>query len=223
MNAEEHRVLRELVGAYVLDGLTGPERIAVRAHLDGCAECSAEVAELAPVVAALQGVDPDALAPSAPPPAELGDAVLAAVREGSRRRDRDRLLRRAGAGLLAAAVLAGVFLLGVRLAPAPAGPAAPPVIAMAVDRVPDGVRAEAGLVRHTWGTELKLRATGLPEGAYTVEFVRADGSVVPGGTFLGTGANTLNCSLNGALPLDQTVAVTVTDAAGAVVLDAVTV
>lgn len=218
MNAEEHRVLRELVGAYVLGGLTGAERTAVQAHLDGCAGCRAEVDELAPVAAALQGVDPDAVAATTPPPTELGDAILASVRESSRRRDRDRLLRRAGAGLLAAAVLVGVFFLGVQLAPTPT---TPPVIAMAVDRVATGVQAEAGLVRHTWGTELKLTATGLAEGAYTVVFVRDDGTVVPGGTFIGTGANTLNCSLNGALPLDRTVEIVVTDASGAVVVDAV--
>ena len=219
MNAEEHRALRELIGAYVLGDLTDAERPAVQAHLDGCEECRAEVEELTPVVTALRGVDPDALdAGTAPPPA-LGESILASVREGTRRRDRDRLLRRAGAGLLAAAVLVGVFFLGVQLAPAPA---TPPVIAMAVDRVASGVQAEAGLVRHTWGTELKLRATGLAEGAYTVVFVQDDGTVVPGGTFIGTGANTLNCSLNGALPLDRTAEIVVTDASGAVVVDAVT-
>ncbi len=221
MNAEEHRALRELIGAYVLDGLTDAERLALQAHLDGCAECRAEVEELTPVVTTLRGVDPDALdvSTTAPPPA-LGEVILASVRERSRRRDRERLLRRTGAGLLAAAVLVGVFFLGVQLAPTPA---TPPVIAMTVDRVANGVQAEAGLVRHTWGTELKLTATGLAEGAYTVVFVRDDGTVVPGGTFIGTGANTLNCSLNGALPLDRTAEIVVTDATGAVVVDAVTV
>ena len=219
MNAEEHRALRELIGAYVLGGLTDAERLSLQAHLDGCAECRAEVEELAPVVTALRGVDPDVLDTTTAPPPALGEAILASVREGSRRQDRDRLLRRAGAGLLAAAVLVGVFFLGVRLAPAPT---TPPVIAMAVDRVATGVQAEAGLVRHTWGTELKLRATGLAEGAYTVVFVRDDGTVVPGGTFIGTGANTLNCCLNGALPLDRPAEIVVTDASGAVVVDAVT-
>lgn len=218
MNAEDHRSLRELVGAYVLGGLTDAERVSVQAHLDGCAECRAEVDELAPVAAALQGVDPAALGPLTPPPTELGDNILAAVRDHSRRRDRDRWVRRAGAGLLAAAVLAGVFFLGIQAAPAPA---TPPVIAMSVQNVASGVQAEAGLVRHTWGTELKLEATGLAEGSYTVTFVRADGSEVPGGTFTGTGANTLNCSLNGALPLDQTTEIVVTDASGTVVVDAV--
>ncbi len=220
MNAEEHRALRELVGAYVLDGLTAAERTAVQAHLDGCAACRAEVAELAPVAAALHGVDPDAVTVGTPPPAGLGESILASVREGTRRRDRERLLRRTGAGLLAAAVLVGVFFLGVRAAPTPA---TPPVIAMDVQQVAAGVSAQAGLVRHTWGTELKLVATGLPEGAYTVTFLRPDGTQVPGGTFTGTGPNTLTCSLNGALPLEETVEIRVTDASGAVVVDALAV
>lgn len=218
MNAEEHRSLRELVGAYVLGGLTDAERLAVQAHLDGCAECRAEVAELEPVAAALQGIDPAALGPLTPPPADLGETILASVRHRERQRDRERWVGRAGAGLLAAAVLAGVFFLGIQAAPAPA---TPPVIAMSVQQVAGGVQAEAGLVRHTWGTELKLRATGLSEGSYTVTFVRADGSRVPGGTFIGTGTNTLNCSLNGALPLEQTTEIVVTDASGTVVVDAV--
>lgn len=219
MNAEDHRALRELVGAFVLGGLTDVERLGLQAHLDGCPECRAEVAELQPIATALQGVDPDALGILTPAPADLGDTILASVRRADRERDRQRWVRRAGAGLLAAAVLVGVFFLGVQAAPAPA---TPPVIAMNVQQVATGVQAEAGLVRHTWGTELKLRATGLADGAYTVTFVRSDGSEVPGGTFTGTGANTLNCSLNGALPLDQTAEIVVTDATGAVVVDAVT-
>lgn len=220
MNAEDHRSLRELVGAYVLGGLTDAERVSVQAHLDGCAECRAEVDELAPIAAALQGIDPDALGTPTPPPADLGENILASVRRGERQRDRDRWVRRAGAGLLAAAVLTGVFFLGIQAAPTPT---TPPVIAMSVQQVATGVQAEAGLVRHTWGTELKLTATGLAEGSYTVTFVRPDGTEVPGGTFTGTGANTLVCSLNGALPLDETSEIVVTDAGGVVVVDAVAV
>ncbi len=220
MNTEDHRRLRELIGAYVLGDLSDAEGIAVQAHLDGCAECRVEVAELEPVAEAIRGIDPDALVSLTPPPADLGESILAAVRSGERHRNRERWVRRAGTGLLAAAVLVGVFFLGIRAAP---GPVTPPVIAMSVQQVADGVQAQAGLVRHTWGTELKLRATGLTVGSYTVTFVRADGSQVPGGTFLGTGPNTVNCSLNGALPIDQTVSIVVTDTTGAVVVDAVAV
>jgi len=63
---------------------------------------------------------------------------------------------------------------------------------------------------------------GLLEGRLNpIDRSRLGGLVHRGGTFLGTGQNPLRCSLNGALPIDQTSEVTVTDAAGLVVLDAV--
>ena len=92
--------------------------------------------------------------------------------------------RRGGAGLLVAAALVGAFFLGVRQAPPTT--AAPPVVPLSVRVDVDGVQADAGLVKHTWGTELKLEATGLENGgAYTVTFTRTDGTEVAGGTFLG--------------------------------------
>lgn len=95
-----------------------------------------------------------------------------------------------------------MFFLGGRLL-TPDRPATQAVIAMDVRQVTTGVSARAGLVRHTWGTEVRLQATGLPSGgAHTVTFVRADGSRFPGGTFLGTGGNPLRCSLNAALPVE---------------------
>ncbi len=84
-----------------------------------------------------------------------------------------------------------------------------------------GLTADAGVVRYTWGTELKLEATGLADGAsYTVTFVRDDGSQVGAGSFLGTGANQVRCSVNAALPLDAASQLVITDAAGTVVMDA---
>jgi anti-sigma factor RsiW len=215
-----HRAVRELLGAYVLDQLTDDERIAVEAHLDGCADCRAEVAELAPLVSAMRDVDPDRVSAPAEPPTELAARIGETICNSRRRRDRGTLLRRGAAGLLVAAALVGAFVLGVSRQPDP-GTAAPPVVPLTVHLVAAGVQADAGLVRHTWGTELKLKATGLRDGgSYTVTFIRRDGTAVSGGTFIGTGSNTLNCSLNGALPLDEMVEVTVTDGSGALVLDA---
>nr|WP_275889295.1 zf-HC2 domain-containing protein [Nakamurella flavida] len=209
-----------MLGAFALGRLDDRERTAVQAHLDGCADCRAELDEIAPVVAALAGLDADRVhAPAAPPP-ELGENILASVRTATRERNRSRWVRRAGGGALIAAALVGVFVLGVNVRPVV--PAAPPVIALQLQDVASGVQADAGLVRHTWGTELKLQASGLAAGgAYTVTFVREDGGTVPGGTFLGTGTATLTCSMNGALPLDDTAEVQITDAAGVVVMDAV--
>jgi len=56
---EEHYLYREQIGAFVLGELEGGELEAMRAHLDGCPVCRAEVSALEPVVAALADADPD--------------------------------------------------------------------------------------------------------------------------------------------------------------------
>ena len=71
--------MREQLGWYALGHGTPQERAAVRAHLDGCAACRAELAELTPLTARLAGVDPDRLDEQPAPPAGLGDAVLARI------------------------------------------------------------------------------------------------------------------------------------------------
>lgn len=221
MNAEEHRVLRELIGAFVLGQLDEPQLGAMQAHLDGCPACQAEVAELAPLRLALRDVDPARVGAQASPPADLGDQVLARIRHSGRELRRNTLLRRGVAGLLVAAAVVGAFVIGSYLGPRPSTPDAPPVQELAVRLTVSGVHADAGLVRHTWGTELQLAATGLQDGgAYTVTFTRRDGTDVSGGTFLGTGERELRCSLNAALPLDDASKVTITDTVGSVVLDA---
>ena len=218
MNADDHRALRELIGAFVLDQLDDAERTGVQAHIDGCPACQAEVAELAPLAPALLRVDPARLGAQPSPPPDLGEQVVQRIRDGHRGRRRERWVVRGATGVLIAAALVGAFVLGLRQAPTTA---APPVVPLAVHVDVEGVRADAGLVKHMWGTELQLQATGLENGgAYTVTFTTVGGGTVSGGTFLGTGGNPLRCSLNAALPIDDAAAVTVTDAAGTVVLDA---
>src|SRR5207302_8879808 len=55
---EECRRRRELLGAYLLGHLGPEERVGLEAHLDGCAECRAELADLRPVAGALAFADP---------------------------------------------------------------------------------------------------------------------------------------------------------------------
>ncbi|MEU4396797.1 zf-HC2 domain-containing protein [Kribbella sp. NPDC023855] len=81
MNSEEHRRLREQLGAFALDQLTATERTAVQAHLDGCTDCRGELAAIGPLAAPLKLVDPARLdrLPDAPPQ-WLEQSVLAAIR-----------------------------------------------------------------------------------------------------------------------------------------------
>jgi len=217
VRAEDHQDLRELLGAYVLDQLSASDRSAVADHLTTCPACRAEVAELEPVVSALLLLDPTASGDAAPPP-DLGARVLQMVDAHRRTAARHSRLRRgAGAVLVAASVLAafgfGSWFGGPRNAP--------PVIDVALNLDVPGLTADAGLVRHTWGTELKLEASGLTDGAsYTVTFVRDNGSRVGAGSFLGTGAKPVRCSVNAALPLDAASELVITAADGTVVMNA---
>jgi anti-sigma factor RsiW len=211
-----HQTLQELLGAYLLGQLGDPEQTQVADHLSGCPSCRAEVVNLEPVVAALRGLDPIDI-PSAEE-VQLGDQVVRQIHDGERLRRRRTRVRQAASGVLVAASVAAAWATGAWYA----GPRTdPPVIDVTLRQTAAGVSADAGLVRHTWGTELKLQASGLTDGAsYTVTFVRDDGSRVGAGTFLGTGTRPLNCSVNAALPVDSAAEVMVTDAAGQLVIDA---
>jgi anti-sigma-K factor RskA len=68
-----HEELKANAAGYVLGSLDAEERRAFESHLAGCAECSAEVASLRPVVGALASV-----VPQVTPRAELRDRILSA-------------------------------------------------------------------------------------------------------------------------------------------------
>ncbi len=217
-HGDEHRELREMLGAYALGHLGPAERDRVRAHLDGCAGCRAELAELAPLAGRLSAVDPDALDDTPTPPPDLGARVLARVAEEQRQVVplRRAVVRRR---VLAAAAVAGVAAAGgavgwlVRPVPDPV-----PLEPVAVQAVEPGVEARADLVPHTWGVEVKLTGTGFTAGeVYRVAVTDDDGREVPAGEFLGVGANELRCNLNSSVLRDDAVSFEVVDADGDVV------
>ncbi|RKT56562.1 anti-sigma factor family protein [Saccharothrix australiensis] len=125
----------QLLGAYVLGALDGPEVRAVREHLAGCPVCRAEEQELRAVEEAMSEVPPELLLDGPP---EGGDPVLRrALRQARAERDRRVRRRRFAVGLVAAAVaavvLGGGFAAGRSTAPAdrqavstPPAPPAPP-------------------------------------------------------------------------------------------------
>lgn len=244
---QEHRQLRELLGAYALGALPGPEAAGLLAHLDGCAECRAELAELAPLAEALRGVDPDALSVLAAPPADLGVRIRqrvaeegALVRARSSREQRAEQARRRTQGRVtvaaAAAVLATVAgvstFVGRSTAPvvvaapstAPSTTSSPAAIPL--EQVP--VVAAAGLqvstasvIAHTWGLEARFDGTGFAAGqVYRAAFRSADGTLLPAGEFLGTGAKTLKCNMQSALLRSDASGFVVMDQDGKTVLSA---
>lgn len=210
----QHRELREQLGVYALGHGTPEERAAVRAHLDGCAACRAELAELAPLAPRLTGLDPDRLDEAPAPPAGLQEAVLARIAAEDARPAGRR------PALLAAAAVVGVAAAGFGAGwlARPAPPAVP-LEEVAVEVTEPGIDASAALVAHTWGVEVKLAGEGFTAGeVYRVAVTEEDGGLVPAGQFLGVGPAELLCNLNSSVLREDAAGFVVTDAAGEVVL-----
>lgn len=227
MSTPEHRGLRELLGAYALGHLAAAERDAVRAHLDGCAACRAELAELEPLVGLLGAVDPEHFETPPHPPAGLGLRIREAVASEARGGVVRLPARRARAlrlGLVAAAVVAvGLAggLVGRSTAPEPPAPPLEAVALEAAQGSGDVDVESADLVPHTWGVELRIVADGFAAGeTFRAAFRDASGQLTPAGEFIGTGPAPMTCNLQSAALRDDVTEVVVMDAAGDVVLSA---
>lgn len=222
----DHREQRERLGPFVLGHGSPAERLAVQAHLDGCAECRAEVAHLAPVVGALDLVDLDHLDDAASPPPGLGDAIFARIdaeRSTSARRRAHHAGRRRGrvamvaAAVSCAAALVVGFALAWQIKPAPPDV---PREAVAVRSLDTGIDvAEADLVPHTWGVEIQIEAEGFTEGAtYRAAVIDVEGRPRPAGEFIGIGGEAMRCNLNSSVLRDDATGFEITDETGSVVV-----
>ena len=194
-------------------------RRALEAHLDTCADCTAELGELTPVAAALrQRRDHPVPDESQAPPPDLGDRVVAAVTRTAfdeRRRSWVRAASLAGA----AAVVAVVTTVAVQSMnesdPAPGVP----LEAVQVQTDEPGLQATADLVNHTWGVEVKLHAQGFDRGGrYRVAVLGVDGKRYPAGEFVGTGAKEMDCNLNSSVLRERASGFEVRDTRGQVVV-----
>src|ERR1700761_4451857 len=95
MRTDDHRDWKLALGAYALGDLPADERAAIAAHLEGCAECRAELPELVGKAALLPLADPARIEqPSVRPPADLGARIEAQIAAESSREGRERQRRR---------------------------------------------------------------------------------------------------------------------------------
>lgn len=236
----EHREIREMLGAYVLNALPEQASAWLRAHLDGCAACREELAEIAPLASALRLVDPDALSAVPAPPADLGQRIAARIGEervlaqARARRDARRatagrrsrqVLTAAAAAVLVLSALAAGAALGRATGPqVTASPTAPPlpvedILLRSADPSVDVDKAV--VVAHTWGVEAKFEASGLDAGqVYRAAFRSDDGRLLPAGEFIGVGGKALKCNMQAALLRDDATGFVVTDKDGRTVLTA---
>ena len=144
------------VGAYSMGLLEEPDRLAFEHHLAGCEACAAELAELSPMAALLQGVDP---AGPAGQPAAAADVTQLLTRRVAQQRHRRRW--QAALGAAAGIVLIGGGIgIGIAAGTQPAGPPAPAVaVPGQLHSATDpgtGVAGTVGLLTKAWGTEVTL-------------------------------------------------------------------
>lgn len=214
MNRDEHRTLRESLGAFALGQLGGPELTTLEAHLDGCAECRGELAEIQPVVRGLRGVDPDRLDTDPAPPPQLGEAIVSRALSERRSGPRRGLLL-AAAGVVVAALIGGGVGYLARGDTTPTVPREPVTLQASDVRVD----ATATVVPHTWGVEITLDADGFTTGAaYRVVVLDDAGRRVDAGGFVGTGSARMLCNLNSTVLRAQAAGFDVLDTGGTVVL-----
>ena len=202
------------MGAVALGGADPAEELALRAHLDGCAECRAELRELTSVAAALPLADPAHITGGLPQPSSaLGPRVLgrvAAERTARRARTRRRFVG-AGAGVAAiAAAIVGILLLL---------PSSTPSGTRVVFASKSGVSAAATLRPRASGTEVAFHVSGLHDGEYYWLWLTGDDHErIAAGTFRGT-PGTSDLVMSAGIPLSEARRIWVTDEHNHIVLD----
>lgn len=211
----DHREMREALGAYVLGRLDPPERHAVEEHLQHCPSCRDEVADLAALPPLLGRLRPDeAAADLAASPVDVLESVL-----GSIARERRRL--RAGLwawrGAAAAAVIGLLFV----WQPWPDGDLEQPVKARA-QAVAAAANATDGIVdayAWEWGTTVQVDVRDLPtRDGYVIWAVSEDGVRQQAGAWGPTATNQARVRGASAIQRDDLQRVEVTDAAGELLL-----
>ena len=213
---DEH--VRHLLGALVLGHLERDELMAVRAHLEGCAACREEAAQLAPVAGLLPLADPERLGAPAEPPGEMLDEVLTRIQHERRTRDRARrrsILVRAGAAAAALAIALSVAVVALQSSQ-PEGPSGE-VVAMNASL--PGVLGEAVIHEDPRSTWVELTTSGLSAGETYAVWLEETGSGdrSPLGTFTGVPGD-LYISLYSTLPRDRAASIGVSTPDGAVVM-----
>jgi Putative zinc-finger len=199
---------RELLGVYALGQLEGDERTGLEAHLEGCARCREELAQLEPVARMLPHADPERFESAPQPPPELG-ARIAATIAGEQRQTEKRHRRRRFGGFalggataaLAATVLA-IFLLG--------GGGGEDQRHVNFTSASEDVSIYATLEPHAYGTEIRMYVHGVESGTLCRVSLRGQGGAsYPAGTFRYRAGDDSEAVLSSALDLSRTRAIVV--------------
>jgi hypothetical protein len=182
----------------------GPE---VRAHLDDCADCSAEVDRLRPLPALLADAAAEGVLDELPPPGEalLERLLAAAAQERASRRRRVFRAVAAVAAVLVLLVPAGVWL-------AQRGDGSPAGFHTTATDATTGVWADVRLTASDWGSDLSMAVSGVPKGTRcTLVVVTGDGQRQTAATWWASYSGTAQVEGNVAAGLSTIVRVEVVD------------
>lgn len=214
MTADRCDHWRGLLALDTVGRLEPADRIALEAHVEGCAECRLERAELARVGGALAAADPIRNEPEALP-ARVGDAVVTRLRADARH---DRRRHRARTAVLSGVAAAVALVAGVLAGLQPWAGAPGQTIALAG---PPGVHASVTLFTESWGTRLELTESGQAGGqVLTVSMRSRAGRWWDAGTYRTVGGRALTADFACAVQASDIYAVVVHDAQGRAVLSA---
>jgi len=209
MRADDHRDWKLSLGAYALGDLPADERAAISAHVEGCAECRAELRELEGVAALLPLADPARIeAPTVRPPADLGARIEAQIAAESSREGRERRRRRVRLWIGGAAATAAVAaVLALIVLPLDSGENSP-AQQVSFASVPNGVSINATLEPHAFGTEIHMYVHGIRSGTLCRVFLKDDnGRTYSAGSFRYRWGNDSDAELSSALDLSQAAAI----------------
>jgi Putative zinc-finger len=207
MTTDGCREWRHLLGAYALGDLGTEERAGLEAHLEGCAECRAEAGSLQTVGQLLSLADPERFSQPAPQPApDLGQriaATIASEREVAHKRRKRRRFAFAVSGSMVAAAAAALAI-----AILPGGGDNGPEQQVEFGQLPGGVKIDATLEPHAYGTEIHMYVKGVRSGTLCRVYLRGPrGERVPAGTFTYRWGDDSDAVLTAALDLSRTRAI----------------
>jgi hypothetical protein len=205
MKADSCRGWRQLLGAYALGHLDAGEQAGLEAHLEGCPACRAEAESMDSLARLLPLADPARFERPAPQPSpQLGERIAATIgderQRGRRRRQRRFGFAFAGVAAAAAAVLALAIL--------PGSGGGNPEQHVDFASLPAGVKIDATLEPHAYGTEIRMYVSGIRSGTLCRVFLRGPhGTTVPAGTFRYRWGDDSTAVLSSALDLSRTKAI----------------
>jgi len=172
---------RQSLGAHALGQLDSEERAALEAHLEGCAECRAELESLGTVARLLPLAEAERLGEAPAQPAGMAERVVGAV-EAERRSERRRQRWRRSLALGGATAAVAAAMLAIFVLPEGGGGGAPERH-VSFESLPRDMEIGATLAPHAFGTEIHVYVKGVRSGTLCRVFLRD-----PSGTRLSAGS-----------------------------------